>query len=48
MYDPITVYERSEDFVDDYLRVFARPDQLEAWRKGERFVADALEQSVNA
>ena len=38
-FDPVTVEEQTRDFVDDYLRVFARPDQLEAWQKQERFVA---------
>ena len=28
----------------DYLRVFARPEQLEAWEQGTRFVADVREE----
>jgi len=43
-YEPITAYERSKGFVDDYLRVFARPDQLEAFQNRTKFVADVREE----
>jgi isopenicillin N synthase-like dioxygenase len=42
-YEPVTVAERAKDFVADYLRVFARPDQIEAWNNKTTFVADVLE-----
>jgi isopenicillin N synthase-like dioxygenase len=48
LFDPVTVHDQVRGFVDDYLRVFARPDQLEAWRNGERFVAEVREEHVNA
>ena len=43
-YEPNTIYGRSKDFVDDYLRVFARPDQLEAYQNRTKFVADVREE----
>ncbi len=43
-YEPNTIYGRSKDFVDDYLRVFARPDQLEAYQSRTKFVADVREE----
>jgi isopenicillin N synthase-like dioxygenase len=48
LFDPITIAEQTRDFVDDYLRVFARPDQLEAWQKQERFVAEVREDAPAA
>jgi isopenicillin N synthase-like dioxygenase len=48
-YDPNTIYGRSKNFVDDYLRVFARPDQLAAYQNRTKFVADVREeQPANA
>lgn len=45
-YEPNTVYGRSKGFVDDYLRVFARPDQLAAFQNRTKFVADVREEAV--
>ena len=46
--DARTAYERSKDFVDDYLRVFARPDQLEAYQNRTKFIADVREEVPTA
>lgn len=43
-YEPNTIYGRSKGYIDDYLRVFARPEQLEAWKNRTRFVADVREE----
>ena len=44
-YDANTIYGRSKGFIDDYLRVFARPDQLAAFQNRTRFVADVREEA---
>ena len=36
----------SETFVEDYLRVFGRPHQREAWRTRTRFVAEVRENPI--
>jgi isopenicillin N synthase-like dioxygenase len=43
LFDPIAIVDQTRHVVSDYLRVFARPDQLEAWQKQERFVAEVRE-----
>ena len=43
-YEPNTIYGRSKGFIDDYLRVFARPDQLEAFQNRTKFVANVREE----
>lgn len=43
LYDPVTIGDHSDARTDDYLRVFARPDQIEAWENRTRFVADVRE-----
>jgi isopenicillin N synthase-like dioxygenase len=44
LFEPVTIGDHGRNFLDDYLRVFARADQLAAWERGERFVADVREQ----
>ncbi|MET0325887.1 MAG: 2-oxoglutarate and iron-dependent oxygenase domain-containing protein [Ilumatobacteraceae bacterium] len=44
LFDPVTVLDQTDGRVSDYLRVFARPEQLEAWEQGTRFVADVREE----
>ena len=48
LFEPITIHDQVRGFVDDYLRVFARPDQIEAWEQGRRFVAEVREEGVPA
>lgn len=43
-YEPRTVDARSRGFVDDYLRVFARPDQVQAFQSRTKFVAEVREE----
>ncbi|MCU1393558.1 MAG: Dioxygenase, isopenicillin synthase [Ilumatobacteraceae bacterium] len=42
-YSAGTIYERGKGYIDDYLRVFARPAQLDAWANRSRYVADVRE-----
>ena len=44
LHDPNTIWGREKNWVDDYLRVFARPDQLEAFQNRTRFVANVREE----
>ncbi len=41
-YQPRTVWKEERDRIEDYLKVFGRPEQLEAWRNGTAFVADLV------
>lgn len=47
LFPPTTIEAQLRGFVDDYLRVFARPEQLSAWENREKFVADVREQGVS-
>jgi flavonol synthase len=38
-YEPVTGWELVEDRVENYLKVFGRPDQVAAWREGKPYVA---------
>ena len=46
LHEPAPASAYSETFVEDYLRVFGRPDQREAWRTRTRFVAEVRENPV--
>jgi isopenicillin N synthase-like dioxygenase len=48
LFDPVTVLDQADGRVDDYLRVFARPEQIEAWENGTPFVADVREEPAPA
>ena len=39
-YEPVSVWERAQGNVEEYLRVFGRPEQLEAWRENRPYVAE--------
>ncbi|MFI6493956.1 2OG-Fe(II) oxygenase family protein [Streptomyces sp. NPDC050564] len=39
-FEPVSVWERANGNVEEYLRVFGRPDQLAAWREGRPYVAE--------
>ena len=41
-FEPLTVWDVSQGFVDDYLRVFARPAQVEAWSTRTPYIADVV------
>ncbi len=45
-YEPVTGWELVEDRVENYLKVFGRPDQVAAWREGRPYVADLAENSA--
>ncbi|MER6219949.1 2-oxoglutarate and iron-dependent oxygenase domain-containing protein [Streptomyces sp900105755] len=41
-FEPVSVWERASGNVEEYLRVFGRPDQLAAWRENRPYVADVI------
>jgi flavonol synthase len=45
-YEPVTQWELVRDRVDNYLKVFGRPEQVTAWREGKPYVADLAENSA--
>jgi flavonol synthase len=45
-YEPVTGWELVEDRVENYLKVFGRPDQVAAWREGKPYVADLAANSA--
>ena len=38
-FDPVLIWDTVSDRVEEYLRVFGRPDQIAAWREGRPYVA---------
>jgi isopenicillin N synthase-like dioxygenase len=39
-YEPVSIWGEAHRRVEDYLQVFGRPEQIEAWREGRPYVAD--------
>ena len=42
-FDPLLIWDGVRDDVEEYLRVFGRPEQVAAWREGRRYVAALAE-----
>ncbi|MEU9367093.1 hypothetical protein AB0D78_36775 [Streptomyces avermitilis] len=42
-FEPVSVWERASGNVEEYLRVFGRPEQLSARRENRPYVADVAE-----
>jgi flavonol synthase len=45
-YEPVTQWELLKDGVENYLKVFGRPEQVAAWREGKPYVAELAENSA--
>jgi flavonol synthase len=45
-YEPVTQWELLKDGVENYLKVFGRPEQVAAWREGRPYVAELAENSA--
>lgn len=45
-YEPVTTWDLVKDNVENYLKVFGRPQQVAAWSEGKRYVADLAENSA--
>ena len=45
-YEPVTQWELVQDRVENYLKVFGRPEQVTAWREGRPYVAELAENSA--
>jgi len=45
-FEPVTTWELVKDSVENYLKVFGRPEQITAWREGRAYVADLAENSA--
>ncbi|MGP4000581.1 hypothetical protein [Streptomyces sp. 8N706] len=45
-YEPVPVWGEADRRVEDYLQVFGRPEQLEAWREGRPYIAEPAEVNV--
>ena len=45
-FEPVTTWDLIKDGVEDYLKVFGRPQQVTAWSEGRPYVADLAENSA--
>jgi len=45
-FEPITTWDLVKDSVENYLKVFGRPEQITAWREGRPYVAGLAENSA--
>lgn len=45
-FEPVTTWDLVKDSVENYLKVFGRPEQVTAWREGRAYVADLAENSA--
>jgi flavonol synthase len=45
-FEPVTTWDLVKDSVENYLKVFGRPQQVAAWFEGKRYVADLAENSA--
>jgi flavonol synthase len=45
-YEPVTTWDLVKDSVENYLKVFGRPEQVTAWREGKPYVAPLAENSA--
>lgn len=41
-YEPISVWDEAANRVEEYLQVFGRPEQIDAWREGRPYVAEVV------
>lgn len=39
-FEPVSVWEQASGNVQDYFKVFGRPEQVAAWREGRPYIAD--------
>lgn len=39
-FEPVSVWEQASGNVQDYLKVFGRPEQVAAWREGRPYIAE--------
>ena len=42
-YEPVLLWDLLRDSVEDYMKVFGRPEQVTAWRQGRPYVAPLAE-----
>jgi isopenicillin N synthase-like dioxygenase len=45
-FEPVTPWDLVKDSVENYLKVFGRPEQITAWRQGSSYVAELAENSA--
>jgi flavonol synthase len=45
-FEPVTTWDLVKDSVENYLKVFGRPEQVTAWREGRPYVAELAEHSA--
>jgi flavonol synthase len=45
-YEPVLVWDQVGGNVEDYLKVFGRPEQVSAWREGRPYVAELADNSA--
>jgi flavonol synthase len=45
-FEPVTGWDLVKDSVENYLKVFGRPEQVTAWREGRPYVAELAENSA--
>jgi isopenicillin N synthase-like dioxygenase len=45
-YEPVLLWDLLRDDVEDYMKVFGRPEQVTAWRQGRPYVAPLAENSA--
>jgi flavonol synthase len=45
-YEPVLLWDQVGGSVDDYLKVFGRPEQVAAWREGRPYVAELADNSA--
>jgi isopenicillin N synthase-like dioxygenase len=45
-YEPVLLWDQVGGGVDDYLKVFGRPEQVAAWREGRPYVAELADNSA--
>ncbi len=45
-FEPVTTWDLVKDSVENYLKVFGRPEQVTAWREGRPYVAELAENSA--
>jgi flavonol synthase len=45
-YEPLLLWDQVGDGVEDYLKVFGRPEQVAAWREGRPYVAELADNSA--
>jgi len=45
-YEPALLWDQVRDSVEDYLKVFGRPEQVTAWREHKPYVAPLADNSA--